>query len=92
MIIKRVRPLSAAKVAGAIYAVAGLLGGAILSFMAFTSAASKDESFLNMVFGTAAVIAMPIVYGVIGFIGAFVTAALYNLIASRVGGIEIDVE
>ncbi len=95
MVIKRVRPLSAAKVAGVIYGTAGLIGGAILSFMAFTSAASKDESFLGMLFGTAAVIAMPILYGMIGFIGGFIgfiTAALYNLIASAVGGIEIEVE
>ena len=91
MVIKRVRPLSAAKVAGVIYAVAGLIGGAILSLVALLGA-TKDESFLGMLFGTAAVIAMPIVYGLIGFIGAYVTAALYNLIASGVGGIEIEVE
>lgn len=94
MVIKRVRPLSAAKVLSVIYATAGLIGGAILSFMALTGAtfATKDESFFGMLFGTAAVIAMPILYGVIGFIGGFITAALYNFIASGVGGIEIEVE
>jgi hypothetical protein len=39
MVIRRVRPLSAAKVAGVIYATAGLIGGAILSLMALTGAA-----------------------------------------------------
>jgi hypothetical protein len=94
MVIKRVRPLSAAKVAGVLYATAGLIGGAILSLVALRSAAfpTKGENFFEMLFGTAAIIAMPIVYGAIGFIGAFVTAALYNLIASGVGGIEIEVE
>ncbi len=94
MVIKRIRPLSVARVAGVLYAVAGLIGGAILSFMALTGAAfaTKDEGFPGAVLGVAAVIAMPILYSMIGFIGAFVTAALFNLVASAVGGIEIEVE
>ena len=43
-------------------------------------------------FGAAAIVVLPIFYGVIGAIGGLVTAFLYNLVAGVVGGIEIDVE
>jgi hypothetical protein len=42
--------------------------------------------------GIAMLIFLPVIYGVIGFIGGAVVAALYNLVAALVGGIEIDVE
>jgi len=37
-------------------------------------------------------IILPIFYGVVGFIAGAIGAALYNLIAGMVGGIEIEVE
>ena len=40
--------------------------------------------------GIAAVIVMPIIYGVLGFIGGIISAAMYNLIAGFVGGIEME--
>ncbi len=35
---------------------------------------------------------MPIIYGVMGFVGGIVAAALYNLFARWIGGIEVEVE
>ena len=35
---------------------------------------------------------MPIVYGVMGFIFGILMAAIYNLIARWIGGIEVEVE
>jgi hypothetical protein len=37
-------------------------------------------------------IMMPVVYGVIGFVFGVIGAAIYNLIASWIGGIEVEVE
>jgi hypothetical protein len=37
-------------------------------------------------------IAIPIIYGIIGFIGGAIGALLYNLFAGMVGGVEIEVE
>ena len=35
---------------------------------------------------------IPVVYGVMGFIGGIIAAAIYNLIAQWIGGIEVEVE
>jgi hypothetical protein len=43
-------------------------------------------------FGVAAVILVPLFYGVFGFISGIIYAAIYNLIAAAVGGLELDFE
>jgi hypothetical protein len=42
-------------------------------------------------FGTMFAIMMPVMYGVMGLIGGAVGAALYNLVAGWVGGIEVEI-
>jgi hypothetical protein len=37
-------------------------------------------------------IMMPVIYGVMGFLIGVIGAAIYNLIASWIGGIEVEVE
>ena len=46
----------------------------------------------GVVFGLLFMVGLPILYGVIGFIGGAIGALLYNLFAGFVGGIEIEVE
>ena len=41
-------------------------------------------------FGAVAIVAFPIMYGIFGFIWGAVGAGIYNLLASRIGGIQID--
>lgn len=45
---------------------------------------------LGTVFGVGAIILFPILYGVMGLIFGAVSAALYNLFAGIVGGIELE--
>jgi hypothetical protein len=105
MIINRVRPLSIGKMAGFLYALIGLFVGAIFAVFALlagaagaTGAAANDAegpaAALGANFGVAGVAAIdvrPIYYGLMGFIGAIIMAAIYNLVARMVGGIEVDV-
>jgi hypothetical protein len=35
---------------------------------------------------------MPVIYGVMGFIFGVIGAAIYNLVAGWIGGIEVEVE
>jgi hypothetical protein len=99
MQIKRIGPLSAAKIGGVLYACLGLIIGACVSvvMMAIGSAAAFREdqpggAFLGMLFGAGAIVMMPIFYGVFGAIMLAISAALYNLAAKVAGGIEIDVQ
>jgi hypothetical protein len=94
MVVKRVNPLSSAKIAGVLYAIMGLLFGGLFSLFAMLgafTAPDNDAGMLGAMFGMGAVILMPILYGCMGFVTTLIFAALYNVVAGMVGGIEIDV-
>src|SRR5262245_21748809 len=98
MVIKRIDPMSCAKVSGLLYAGIGLLLGACFTlFMtAIESFVPQDEpqitGLLGMVFGAGAIVMMPIFYGALGFIGGFIAAFIYNVVAGWTGGIQIEVQ
>lgn len=94
MIVTRIGPLSAAKIAGTLYAAGGLLVGALFSLVSLIGAATSDSlgnAAFGAVFGIGAVIVFPILYGVLGFVSTLVAASIYNVLAGVVGGIELDV-
>lgn len=99
MIIRRVGPLSLAKVAGALYGAIGLIAGAVFALLALVgvgigAAAGGDEAMgplFGVLFGVGAIVVLPVFYGAIGFLGGLIGAVLYNLLARTVGGVEIDV-
>jgi hypothetical protein len=103
MVIKRVSPMSAAKVGGILGVLLGLVFGACISLamLAWGSAASSMAStsgddmgratgMMSMFFGVGSIIILPIFYGVGSFIMGAIYGALYNLAAKWVGGIEIE--
>ena len=98
MVITRVGPLSVAKIAGVLYAILGLIIGACLSLIGLAGMAgglandSPGGAMFGALFGVGAIIALPIFYGAMGFIGSLIMAALFNLGARLAGGVEIDVQ
>jgi hypothetical protein len=99
MIVKRVGPVSVAKNVAVLYAVLGIIIGGFFSLAgiagAFGGAAGEDSGAaagLAALFGVGAIVIFPIFYACVGFIGSLIAAALYNLVASMVGGIQLDVE
>ena len=97
MVIKRISPMSAAKLQGILGVVMGLLLGGMFSLIAIVagSLASGDDgggAFGGMLFGAGAVIILPIFYGVVGFVGGAIGAFVYNLAAGWVGGLEIEAQ
>jgi hypothetical protein len=101
MVIRRVAPVSCAKIAAVLYAVGGLLVGGLFSLVALaggfaTSAFAADPSRRGLGsffgFGALSIVLFPILYGALGFVGALIGAWLYNAAAGIVGGIRIDVE
>jgi len=97
MVITRVGPLSVAKIAGILYAILGLAIGALFSLIGLAGLAgglaseNSETAVFSALFGVGAIIALPIFYGVIGFVMMLIMAALFNLGARLAGGVEVDV-
>jgi hypothetical protein len=100
MEIKRVEPLSCAKIAGILYAFVGIFIGAIFSLVSVMGSGfgggmgegTGGMAAVGAVIGIAAIVVFPICYGVLGFLSALIGAGLYNVLAGVVGGIRIDVQ
>ncbi len=85
--ITRVGVLSVGRVSGATYGLFGFIGGAIVSLLAVAGAGGS-----GIFFGLGAIIILPILYGVLGFIFGIISAAIYNLVSGKIGGIVIRTE
>lgn len=95
MILKRVDPLSVAKVAAALYAILGFVLGcfvALFSLLGIAADQGPEPPLLGLIFGAGAVVFLPIFYAILGFLGSLLMAALYNVAARFIGGIELDLE
>ena len=94
MVIKRVGPVSCAKITGTLYAIIGLVAGLIFSLASLAGAFSARGARAGgmAAIGAGAVIVFPLLYGALGFVGTLIAAWLYNLLARVVGGIQIEVE
>jgi hypothetical protein len=94
MVIRRVGVLSLARLYAAIAAAVGLLAGVVVaaaSLLGSALSSSGEDTLPFAGFGVLAIVALPILYGVLGFVGGAIGGALYNLFAGIVGGLEIDV-
>ncbi len=97
-VIRRVGVLSVAKLQGALYALIGLIFGAVFALISLfgtalgsaMSGGSNSNPLFGAFFGVGAIILFPILYGVLGFVGGLLVAALYNLVAGIVGGVEVE--
>jgi len=94
MVIKRVAVLKLAIFQSALMAAFGLIAALIFMLFGamFSGLAGHQAAGVMGIAGIAMLIFLPIMYGVIGFIAGAIGAALYNLVAGVVGGIEIEVE
>ena len=91
MTLTRIEPMSAAIFSGTLYAIIGLIiGGLMTLFTILGVAVGGQDGLQPMMVGIGAVILLPVFYGIAGFIGGIVMAALYNFVASLVGGIRVD--
>jgi len=75
----------------------GLIFGGMIALVSLAGVAMPQQQNAEvnpMAFmlagGVAALIILPIMYGAMGFVGGIIMAAFYNLVASIVGGLELD--
>jgi hypothetical protein len=93
-VLKRISPASAFKVGLVAYGIVGLILGVFCSLIALAApvfARHAHPMFVGRFVGVFAVIVCPIVYGIFGGIAAVIGAAIYNLAAVWVGGLEVDI-
>ena len=99
--IRRMGVLSCAKIYSITLAALGLILGVIygLIFMvvggAMMAGGGRDSGTAgasSLVIGLVMMIAIPVFYGVIGFVGGIIGALVYNVAAGVVGGLELELE
>jgi hypothetical protein len=94
MIIRRIGPMSIARLSGMLYAAMGLVFGGIISLIALAGGFGSDPqgpAAFGGLIGVGAVLVLPICYGLLGFVATLIAAWLYNVAAGVVGGIEVDI-
>jgi hypothetical protein len=102
MVIRKIGVLSLGKLMAVMYAGIGVLIGGLYALFAVVGGGAmmamggeENAAFgggMVMGLGLAAVIGLPIIYGVFGFIGGVISAFFFNLAAKYVGGLELEVQ
>ncbi len=95
MIIKKINILSAGKIFALLSAITGLLLGitfAVMSILGYSIDAGAESVLIDKTFGFLSIILFPLMYGFFGGISGCVLSFLYNCIASKVGGIDVEVD
>jgi hypothetical protein len=98
--LKRIAPFQAGKLLAAFYGLFSLLFVPFMMvFMAVGSFAAKAQGAnaappMPLMFGMGIgfMILLPVVYAAMGFVFGVLSAAIYNLLARWIGGLEIEFE
>lgn len=88
--IKRIGVISFGKIFGFVYGILGFIFALFLTLFVSILPTSAGMGMFKSLFGIAAIILVPIFYGILGFIFGSVFALIYNFIASKFGGLEIE--
>ena len=88
MILKKIGVWSASKIHAIIMAIFGLFLG-IVFFAASKLAPSQPSSSALANLGALGIIVLPLLYSAIGLLIGAISAFIYNIVAKRVGGIEL---
>jgi len=83
--VRRFGIFQTAKVMGILYALVGLI---LLPFYLLIAAFTPRGTG----YGIGVAIAIPILYGICGFIFIAIGCAIYNWVAGMVGGIEVELD
>lgn len=77
---------------GVIYGFAFMIFGAAISSLAPQGDSQAMGGVGAIVIGLVIMIAVPILYSIIGFIGGAIGALVYNLASGVVGGVKFELE
>jgi hypothetical protein len=85
--IKSLKSTSLAKVLGLIYLTLAVIFSPLILLMA-----SMEEGALGLTESIIIMIVVVLFYGIAGGIGGFLIGVIYNFIAKKFGGIEMELE
>lgn len=89
--LKKIGVMSFAKLYGGLSGLMGLIVG-VLFFLISLVGVALGTGIGGLVVGIGILIFLPIIYGIAGFVMGAISAFLYNIVASKVGGIELELE
>ncbi|HEU4434703.1 MAG TPA: hypothetical protein VFR51_15065 [Pyrinomonadaceae bacterium] len=102
MTIRRFGVFSVAKMQALIGFVLGLIIGVIYGLIFIIMGASmaaiapREEAAFGgvstVVLGVIMMVAIPLFYGILGFIGGMIAALIYNAMAGLIGGVKFELE
>ena len=91
MLLKKVGVMSVAKVSAVIMAIIGFIEGILFAaFGTMMGSLAGATAIALSGFGLFAIVIFPIMGDISGFIGGAIGAALYNFVADKMGGIEME--
>ena len=97
VVLKRVGVMSVAKIFAVLSAIVGLIEGIAFAAIGSMMSGSLLGDMLSGtpmgmlgLFGYTAIIIFPVTGAISGFVGGAIVAFLYNLVATKIGGIEMD--
>lgn len=91
--LKRIAPLQLGKMAGCLYGAMGLLFMPFfLAMTVFAGSMPAGQGGIFAMMGVGFAICAPLLYAAMGFVIGLIGAAIYNLLAKWIGGIEVEVE
>ena len=95
VVVRQIGVVSVGKIYGAISAAIGLVIGIFFALASMVGAGLSGEdgsAIFGAFFGVGAIVLFPVLYGVMGFLGGMLGAALYNVFAGMVGGVSVQLE
>ncbi len=91
--LRKIGVFSVMKITFVAYALLGLLIGIVVTLVSLFAAAiipaTEGLGRSSLFFGPLAIIILPIFYGLLGALFSGLAALIYNLLASRLGGIQV---
>jgi hypothetical protein len=88
MVLRKVGVLSLGKIMLIIGAIYGFIGGLFIGAASTSATASASNPFISIL-GWWAVLALPVIYGIAYFVSGIIGAWIYNLVAAKIGGVQL---
>lgn len=89
-VLKRIGVLSFAKIYGVAGVILGLILGVFMLVLGTAVGTALGVPGIGAAIGALSLVLFPVVYGALFFVLGAISAFLYNVIAERVGGIELE--